>query len=67
MKETLITISGMSCGHCVNRVKKAVDALKGISSSDIQIGTAKVSFDETLISREKIAAAIEEAGYKVTG
>lgn len=67
MKETLITISGMSCGHCVNRVKKAVDALKGISSSDIQIGTAKVSFDETLLSREKIVAAIEEAGYKVTG
>ncbi|MCE5313317.1 MAG: cation transporter [Nitrospiraceae bacterium] len=67
MTETIIEVSGMSCGHCVNRVKKAVDALKGISSSDVQIGTVKVSFDEAVVSRKEVVAAIENAGYKVTG
>ncbi|MDX9714708.1 MAG: cation transporter [Dissulfurispiraceae bacterium] len=66
MTETKISISGMSCGHCVNRVKKAIDALNGISSSDVQIGTATISFDEAMIDRAAIAAAIENAGYKVT-
>lgn len=67
MTEIAIKIEGMSCEHCVMRVKKAIDALSGIEKSDVAIGTATVRFDESKIKKEDIISAIEKAGYKVTG
>lgn len=63
--ETSIKIEGMSCEHCVRRVKKAIDGLPGVLSSDVATGTAKVSFDEAKVKKEEITATIEKAGYKV--
>jgi copper chaperone len=65
MAETTIKIEGMSCGHCVMRVKKAVDALTGVDTADVEIGTAKVKFDGTKVTKEDIEAAIAKAGYKI--
>ncbi len=67
MAETTIKIEGMSCRHCVMRVKKAIDAISGISQSDVQVGSAAVQFDESKIKKEDITTAIEKAGYKVIG
>ncbi len=67
MAETTIKIDGMSCQHCVMRVKKAVDGVDGVSSSEVEIGTAKVVFDESKTSEDAIKAAITNAGYKVIG
>jgi copper chaperone len=63
--EAVLKVEGMSCMHCVGRVRKALDALKGVQSADVQIGTVKVSFDETKLRKEDIEKAITEAGYKV--
>lgn len=65
MSETTIKIEGMSCQHCVMRVKKAIDALSGVSHSDVQVGSASVVFDESKLKKEDIVAAIKKAGYKV--
>ena len=65
MTEVTVKIEGMSCMHCVMRVKKALESLKGVQSSDVQIGTAKVSFDESAVRKEEIEKAISDAGYKV--
>ncbi|MCL4456209.1 MAG: copper ion binding protein [Nitrospirae bacterium] len=67
MAETTIKIEGMSCQHCVMRIKKAIDALSGVSQSDVQVGSAAVKFDESRVKKEDIAAAIEKAGYKIIG
>lgn len=66
MREAIIEIEGMSCEHCVMQVKKALKTLSGIGDSDVTIGAATVHFDETLVKREDIEAAIEAAGYKVS-
>jgi len=66
MAEATIKIEGMSCGHCVMRVKKAVETLTGISEADVSIGTARVKYDEAKVNREDVEKAIEAAGYKVT-
>lgn len=60
-----VKIAGMTCGHCVARVKKALEGIPGISDSDIEIGVAKVSFDENKTNREIIEKAISDAGYRV--
>jgi len=65
--EITLKIDGMSCQHCVAAVKKAVDALEGIDSSDVAVGSAKVLFDDSKTSRDAIAAAVQAAGYKIVG
>ncbi len=67
MTNVAIKIEGMSCQHCVMRVKKAIEALKGISELDVQIGTVKMKFDDTQVKKEEIEKAITNAGYKVVG
>ncbi|MBZ0156606.1 MAG: cation transporter [Alphaproteobacteria bacterium] len=65
MAETTIKIEGMSCQHCVMRVKKALDALQGVLRAEVSVGSASVDIDETKIKKEDVEAAIEKAGYKV--
>ncbi len=63
--ETIIKIDGMSCHHCVAAVKKALDGIDGIIESDISVGTAKVSFDDSRTGHGTITEAIKNAGYRV--
>jgi copper chaperone len=65
MTEITVNIEGMSCQHCVNRVKKAIEALEGIKNLDVSIGSAKITFDEGKVSKSAIEKAITAAGYKV--
>ncbi len=65
MARTTIKIDGMSCQHCVMRVKKAFETLPGISGLDVKIGSASVTYDESAIKREDLEAAVEAAGYRV--
>ena len=65
MKTQELTIQGMSCGHCVMHVRKALAKLNGLNVESVEIGKALVNFDETIVTREHVAKAIEEAGYKL--
>jgi len=67
MIETTIQVEGMSCQHCVMRVKKAVEGLAGIVKSDVQVGQVKIAFDESKIGQKAIEDAIVKAGYKIKG
>lgn len=64
MDTTTITISGMSCGHCVTAVRKALTGVDGVVVQDVQIGTATVGVDSpaALAAAE---SAVEDAGYDV--
>ncbi len=65
MKEQTLRIGGMSCGHCVMSVRRALEAATGIQVDDVQIGSAKVSFDEASVSPDAAATAVRHAGYDV--
>jgi copper ion binding protein len=65
MAEALIKIEGMSCQHCVIRVRKAVDELPGVSRSNVNIGTAWIEYDESKVKEADLEQAIEKAGYTV--
>jgi copper ion binding protein len=65
MNNAAISIDGMSCQHCVMRVRKALEALSGITSMNVEVGKASVSFDETKVTQKEIEAAITKAGYKI--
>ena len=65
MAETTLKIGGMSCQHCVMIVKKSLDALEGVSSAEVSIGTARVIYDNTLTDRDTVVNAVRNSGYKI--
>lgn len=65
MAEIKVAIEGMSCQHCVMAVKKAVDGLGGVESSDVEIGLATVKFDDSALKADDVETAIVNAGYKI--
>ena len=69
MTRTTLKIDGMSCGHCVASVNKALGQADGVTVATVALGTAAVEFDPTTTSPEKIADAVSKAGYlaRVTG
>ncbi len=65
MKSEELKIEGMSCGHCVMSVKKELGKLAGITIEDVQIGKARVQYDESKVTHNDLVQAIDAAGYKV--
>jgi copper chaperone CopZ len=55
----------MSCGHCEARVKKALLALDGVKAAEASAakGEVRISYDESKVTRDMIAGAIDDAGY----
>lgn len=61
-----LKIEGMTCAHCESSVTKELQKLTGaegiaVSSAN---GSAHLTVDES-VHESQIAAAIEEAGYKL--
>lgn len=65
MKTAELKIEGMSCGHCVMAVKRELGQLSGVTVDDVQIGSARVTLDETKTQQEELNQAVERAGYRV--
>ena len=66
---TTVTVSGMTCGHCVSSVKEELAEVDGVQSVSVELnagGESPVTIESTReLTSEEIAAAVEEAGYKV--
>jgi copper ion binding protein len=62
--ETVLKIKGMSCAHCVQHVKEALEALAGVKSTDVNLEnkSAKVEHGDE-VSLATLSAAVIEAGY----
>ena len=63
-----INIEGMMCTHCEASVKKALEALDGVSSAEVshEKGTAVVTLSSELAD-DVLKKAVEDRDYKVTG
>ena len=66
MTQEIIKVEGMSCMHCQLRVKKAVEAVEGVTKADVNLQTKQVviDYEEGKANLEKVKAAITEAGYE---
>ena len=64
MDELILTIDGMSCGHCVGQVTKALSQLDGVQVKTVKVGKALVAYDQREITPADIARAVNEAGYE---
>lgn len=64
----LIHVEGMGCMNCVHHVKEALEGLDGVSSAEVSLesNSAVITLAHD-VSDDAIRAAIDEAGYDVSG
>lgn len=64
MEDLTLRIDGMSCGHCVTRVQKALSRLDGVEVRNVEVGSAEMGYDPSRVSPGKILEAVDEAGFE---
>jgi copper chaperone len=60
---TELKIDGMTCGHCVAAVKKALEDVPGVTGAQVELATgrARVAGETSL---EALLAAVQDEGYQ---
>jgi len=63
-KTVVLKIEGMTCGHCVMRVQKALDAAPGVDGANVDLasGTAEVRVGAGT-DPATLIGVVEAAGY----
>jgi copper chaperone CopZ len=64
-EEMVLSVPGMSCGHCEAAVKREVEAVDGVEAIDVDLISKLVTVRGAGLDRVAIVAAIDEAGYDV--
>ncbi|WP_288500735.1 copper-exporting P-type ATPase CopA [uncultured Erwinia sp.] len=57
---TLLALDGLTCGHCVKRVKETLEKRPDVELAEVSIDAARISGDA---SADQLIATIEQAGY----
>ncbi|MBX3246918.1 MAG: heavy-metal-associated domain-containing protein [Myxococcales bacterium] len=62
---TKLRVEGMSCGHCVGRVERALRGVEGVTEVTVSLeaGEATVAHDATRVTVDALLRAVDEAGY----
>jgi len=62
------TVTGMTCGHCVNAVTSEFSALDGVSDVQVDLRTGAVTVTSAVpLPDDAVRAAVDEAGYELAG
>ena len=68
MTTTSYTVSGMTCGHCVASVTEEVSEVPGVDDVQVELETGRLTVVSAApLDPALVRAAVEEAGYAVTG
>jgi len=66
MGTSTYTVTGMTCGHCVNAVTEEVGQIGGVSRVDVDLPTGMVTVTaDRPLDDAAVRAAVAEAGYLV--
>jgi copper chaperone CopZ len=65
MSTYTVKIEGMSCGHCVGHVRKALQTVRDLQVVDVKVGEAKIEADDAVAQGDVLRRAIDDAGYRV--
>ena len=64
---TTVTVTGMTCEHCVRSVREELTKLGGVSRVDVDLASGKVTLHTSApVESDAVRAAVEEAGYEVS-
>ncbi len=67
MESQILSIRGMTCAACAQRIEKTVKKLPGIAQASVNLASEKlfVEYDAEALELSAIKAAVEKIGYEV--
>ncbi|HCC34946.1 MAG TPA: heavy metal transporter, partial [Ruminococcaceae bacterium] len=67
-KTKILYIEGMTCVNCQNRIEKKLRGISGVKKAAVSYrdGTARITYDKSVISLAGIIPVIEKLEYRVT-
>ena len=64
MSESVFTVSGMTCGHCVSSVTEEISQIDGVQNVAVELDSGKVTVTSAQpVAEDDVRAAVTEAGY----
>ncbi|MFC9837360.1 heavy-metal-associated domain-containing protein [Rhodococcus sp. NPDC127530] len=68
MSTSSVTVTGMTCDHCVSSVTEEINELPGVTAVNVDLATGKVVIESTTdLDPGAVADAVAEAGYSIAG
>jgi copper chaperone len=61
-----LTVPGMTCGHCKASIEREVGVVAGVTDVEVDLDTKIVSVHGDDLDRQRLVAAIDEAGFDVS-
>ena len=67
MQVGMLKLAGLKDEGCAIKVADALKSIKGVDTADVSFAKAKasVTFDEALVSLQRLKVAVQEAGYDI--
>ncbi len=63
---TTYQVTGMTCQHCVDAVTAEVGALAGVTAVSVDLERGELAVTSSgEVDRSSLAAAVDEAGYRL--
>jgi len=60
------TVTGMTCGHCVQAVTSEISELPGVADVRVDLASGAVTVtSEAPLAEGSVRAAVDEAGYEL--
>ena len=60
------TVTGMTCGHCVQAVTGELTALPGVADVQVDLASGAVTVTSAApLEEDAVRAAVDEAGYEL--
>ncbi len=61
----ILSVEGMSCGHCVAHVKEALESVDGVTKAEVDLASKRAVVEGPSLDDAAMRAAVAEAGYEV--
>ena len=66
MKKLKLTITGMTCPHCIASVSRTLKSIAGVTVDEVKLGSATIEFDAAKTTAAALSKAVTDEGYAVT-
>ena len=67
MTRVTLAVSGMHCDHCVDKVTKALEAVRGVAQVTVFLAEGEAEVDVAAgVAVDGLTAAVAGAGYRAT-
>ncbi len=63
MRHLTLEVDGMSCGHCIKAVHRALERVTGLIVRSVALGTVEIDLEVPGPAPDSVITALAEAGY----